>query len=441
MSTVDPSAAESLMHMDQLLSLCQQVTPAHVDELTRAMTTTLNHGVPPQAVPACRQACVALVNGLATSGRLDACLSFIDHASKALPLPELAPMRAEIARHLASATLRQCSQSVLDQSQLFASGLLRPVLAEDHHLISDAALPASVAIVMQGPVLHDHQFTLETLKLYRRMFPTVDLVLSTWEGENLDPIEQAGIARLHILRNSKPELPGASNINFQVTSARNGVCFAVEQIRPDYVLKTRTDMRFYNPNLLLDMLALMDSFPMAVEGPQAQRLVIISDVVKYMMYAAPDKNMFGMAKDMWRYWDQPLDDSSAPRTPRDASMRAFSEASMAEVYLLRNYLSRIERGVKETLADHFDVLRDHFVVYDRSAADLYWPKYAHQLEYRFKHYAGNQLLEEFGFNDWMRLHAARCRPCDSNAIVDAVGAKTINHLIAGHSISQPSGQT
>lgn len=41
---------------------------------------------------------------------------------------------------------------------------------------------------MQGPLVRERSFTLETLRLYRKPSPEPLLVLSTWDNEDTDPI-------------------------------------------------------------------------------------------------------------------------------------------------------------------------------------------------------------------------------------------------------------
>lgn len=429
-SLVDMPAGE--LSMADLLQWCQQVRADNVDALSSLLQQALQQGAQRGVEAHFRQAAVNLVNGFLQAGHYEPCLQLVRTVTAHLDAPELAQVKSDLSRHVAGAHARQVSAAVLAQTDQFMSTVSRPMLAADHGLMADAVVSEAVAIVIQGPVLHDKQFTLETLKLYDRMFPGADLVLSTWEGEDVAAIAQAGLKRLHICQHAKPQIGGPANINFQITSAREGIRFALENLAPTHVLKTRTDMRFGNPNLLLDMLALLDQFPLKAERGQRQRLLLISDVVKYMMYAAPDKNMFGVAADMMAYWDQPLDGRPISNIPSHPTMLGYSQEHPAEIYLLRNYLAKLGWAVQETLADHFDVLRDLFVVFDRAAADLYWHKYAHHLEYRFKQYGHNQILEEFGFNDWLRLQTGRYRLCDAQTLMEADQSKSIVPLLRSH---------
>jgi hypothetical protein len=54
-----------------------------------------------------------------------------------------------------------------------------------------------LAIVMQGPIAHKDNFTLETLKIYQQHFSDSKIILSTWEDEDLVALrefEDLGIA-------------------------------------------------------------------------------------------------------------------------------------------------------------------------------------------------------------------------------------------------------
>lgn len=424
--------AEALLAMSasfDIQSFQQACCHATSTDLERLAAMFLNYSnlASSDAEATMRQAAIPLVNQLIHCGMLGICFQVVRCITDRFDAPEFMRLRTDLSRHLGTALVKQSEGLVQDQSGYFLSALLRPVLAKDHGLVADGQLPSGIAIVMQGPILSEMNFTVETLHLYSRIFPGVDLVLSTWEGEPVDAIRNK-LPHVHVLTNSKPN-PGPSNINMQIVSAREGVRFACEQLRSAHIMKTRTDMRLYNPNALLDMLALLEQFPCKYSTTQKKRLLIISDVVKYMQYAVPDKTMFGTSSDMWTYWSPPLDDRPAGMVLSQPTMRSWTEQKAAEVYLTRNYLERLGRQQTGTLEDHFNVLRDLFVVYDRSAADVYWPKYARQIEYRFKQYGYNQMLEEFGFNDWLRLQSVHYRSVAPDAILDAPQMSSISELL------------
>jgi len=378
---------------------------------------------------ALRQAAIPLVNLLVKCGLLVPCLQLVRKVRALMPVPELQRIHGELARHVSGQLARQSAEQVHQLTGQFMSVVLRPVRAQDHALTADAPMPKGLVIVMQGPLLQDNQFTLDTLRLYARMYPGVPLVLSTWEGESVAALHEAQIPGLHIVTSARPANPGPVNVNMQITSARAGVVHAVQALGATHVFKTRTDMRLYNPNAMLDMMSLLAHFPAGPATGQQARLVLISDVVRYLHHAVPDKHMLGTAADMLAFWGAPLDERPSDALPAQPSIREHARQMLAEQYLLHHYLQKLNWPMRDTLADHFQVLADLFVVYDRSAADVYWPKYNQHLEYRFKHHGHTQMLEEFGFNDWLRLQG-RYRPVMPEGILDLPQGMALDGLLA-----------
>ena len=66
----------------------------------------------------------------------------------------------------------------------FVTYHVRPKLAASVRTSSHPTnkLP-SLAIVVQGPIVHKDEFTLESAKVYRQHFGSAKLILSTWDDE------------------------------------------------------------------------------------------------------------------------------------------------------------------------------------------------------------------------------------------------------------------
>jgi hypothetical protein len=107
------------------------------------------------------------------------------------------------------------------------------------------------AIVVQGPILYEDDFTLETLYRYRKIYPETTIVLSTWEGEVSDEFSfLATSINVLILENATPDETGPSNIKYQLKSSYEGIRLAKEDENIKYVMKTRTDQRIIKPDFL-----------------------------------------------------------------------------------------------------------------------------------------------------------------------------------------------
>ena len=115
-------------------------------------------------------------------------------------------------------------------------------------------------IVVQGPIILDQDFTIETLKLYRKNFPDAIIILSTWPTtkKNIRILKKLDIK---VLENLQPKNKGISNINLQIVSSRNGIHLA-KKMGTKYVLKTRTDQRIYHPNLKNYLFNFINTFPL-----------------------------------------------------------------------------------------------------------------------------------------------------------------------------------
>lgn len=263
---------------------------------------------------------------------------------------------------------------------------------------------SSFAIVIQGPLIVDSNFTVETLKLYRHNFPGAILILSTWSVSE-DVINTLEEYNVHIIKNAKPENPGISNANMQIVTSRAGV-LAARDLGAQFVLKTRTDQRAYHPSMEVYLFNLVNAFPLTHKHPdQMNRLVAISlGTFKYRLYGVSDMFLYGHVADMVRYWNIPIDerkDTPEERSNAGNTWRQFSTWRVCEVYFCTEFLKSIGRDIPFTLEDSFRALREHFVIIDQAALKLYWHKYTLNDD----RYTGFGFFDpELSFNDWLVLY-------------------------------------
>jgi len=81
----------------------------------------------------------------------------------------------------------------------------RPAYAAHIRVLPTARDYSAFAIVPQGPILHAFDFTLETIKLYRKYYTNVAIILSTWQWEDRDTrvIEEARKEGARVILNEK----------------------------------------------------------------------------------------------------------------------------------------------------------------------------------------------------------------------------------------------
>ena len=265
----------------------------------------------------------------------------------------------------------------------------------------------SLAIVMQGPIIHKDNFTLETIKIYQKHFGGSQIILSTWEDEVPAVVRRFEDLGITVILNSKPASTGISNINLQITSARSGVR-AAKELGVEYALKTRTDQRIYAPNVADFLYAITETFPVKGDwSRQRKRIVGCSlNTFKYRMYGLSDMLIYGHIDDMLLYWDIELDGRTFDEEQRrqaTVSFRSFARWRVCEVYLATEFLAKLGREPQWTLRDSWSVFADHFCVIDKEPLDLFWPKYNHR-EYRWLSYDEDIRMHELSFRDWLGMY-------------------------------------
>ncbi|HEX8915872.1 MAG TPA: WavE lipopolysaccharide synthesis family protein [Humisphaera sp.] len=279
--------------------------------------------------------------------------------------------------------------------------------------ISD--LVPRIGIVLQGPITVADDFTLETVRLYRRHFPTADIIVSTWADEDAGQVAQLRDAGTTVLLNEKPSMSGHCNTNYQLASAVAGIRECAARGLP-IALKSRTDQRMYAPNALSFLHAALTTFPPHPGFNQKGRIIGVStNTLKYRMYGLSDFLTFGYTDDLLEYWSCDPDTRTIQHN-RPFTIGEHARDNLCETYFATAYLRRIGREIRWTLADSWDAFAAHFCIIDHNSLDLFWPKYHRWSEYRRLSYDRTRSDTEMTFADWLLLYA---RVVDSAAAPEA----------------------
>lgn len=286
----------------------------------------------------------------------------------------------------------------------FISYSLRPKRSSQIDTWSDVLKKEPrTAIVIQGPLLTKDNFTLETVRLYKKHYKNSLIILSTWKSEDTHKIEDFKKEGVKIILSDEPSSRGPRNINKQIVSSFKGIEYAKEH-GVEYVLKTRTDQRMYAVNALEFLVNLLATFPITTGNQQKKRIISASlATLKYRPYGVSDMFVFGDINDMLTYWNPPLDTREisfgATYTIRD-----FMKSAICEIYLSTNFLKQVGREVTWTLKDSLSAYADHFIIVDHQSLDLYWHKYDHHQEQRFMSYDTIKNDRLLTFADWFNLY-------------------------------------
>ena len=305
--------------------------------------------------------------------------------------------------------LKYAFNLIRNRKKIFITFHSRPKYADSVGLWSDKLVhPPKFAIIIQGPIAKDYDFTLETIKIYKKIFNSAIIILSTWENEREDKkyIEKINKENIEILFNKEPEYAGASHINHQITSSLAGIKKAKE-MGAEYALKSRADQRIYGINTMEFFYNLAKTFPVAEPylDKQKERIVSISlDSFKYRLYCVSDMAVFGNIQDMILYWSPDLD-TRPDLTKECKTERDFAKLRVCDIYLSTEFLKKIGREPKWSLKDYWQVLADHFCIVDQQSINLIWNKYEKHKEYKYLKY--NEVLnsQELTFREWFNIYS------------------------------------
>ena len=276
----------------------------------------------------------------------------------------------------------------------------RPKYADEVGIFSDKKLKYKTAIVLQGPLKKDDDFTLETIRLYKRLYPECALVLSTWldEEDYLKPFYEEQII---VCTSKKPIHSGALNCSYQAVSSYAGIARAKE-MGYERICKTRTDQRFYLPDLFSYLEDMIDLFPLRIQTTQKERLIAISySTISNRPYHVCDMFLYGEASDVIRYFSDKVDDRDWEPVKWKNNIE-YSKQRAGEVWFTANYLESLGAELKWTLDDSDYYIRELFLILDSSLLDLYWSKYSDD-EYNDRTYndVSFQCLRGVTFFEWL----------------------------------------
>ena len=289
------------------------------------------------------------------------------------------------------------------------------------------------AIVIQGPIAYDNNYTVETFKLYRSIYPNVPIVVSTWKGEATDVFrEECAQNSVVLMENELPEFPGPWHINSQRISSFQGIKYVQENTPAKFVLKCRTDQRINQFDFLGHFKNLLKTFP-----PNNNRLlgrIIALDYWKLLPFHVRDFLAFGFVSDVLKLYVPSnnfyLDDliysySHANRwekikakifylshiklnwefpNEQNAKLKMFNKMISRwippEIFIMKTFCQKYIMPIDETklLETSLVFMRNCLILLDSSVIFFDWFKYENQ-----RYYYDN-LNWQSSFNHWLDIY-------------------------------------
>jgi len=271
---------------------------------------------------------------------------------------------------------------------------------------------SSFAIVVQGKIGGADSFEIESIYLYRRLFPKATIVLSTWKDAPADQVEKLREDGVHVLVNDYPSYAGFGNFNLQMKTSRQGLLLA-KKLGFKFAIKVRSDQRITSIHAIDYMRSYLHRTPLTSgKSLQNARLGFISlDSFAFRVYGLSDMLQFGDIDDLLTYWNGEEDLRVASELNLAGNLREYNASVICEVRLFSNFLAVNSWDLKWTLEDYWNALAECCIIIDSKSIDLFWPKYS-ILENKWPDSLGvkyTQITNAF----WIRLSETSLYPNES----------------------------
>jgi hypothetical protein len=294
----------------------------------------------------------------------------------------------------------------------FVTLLFHPKKHFRQELFPVTTLSKTPAILIQGQIVREGNFTVETIRLYSKIFPESPLVVATWEGESKDDLKEIVALGAHLVLCKKTSCSGFLNFNLQRETTVAGL-EAVGKLGVTQVLKTRSDQRIYNRFAIAYLQAMIIQFPSRNNNVCKGRIFIMSTttLTNFPLHVC-DMLQFGFLNDVCNFWKVSAHTENVERDEFVSEIEGRSRVSdmldrvptIPEVWLGRCYASLLygDISLRDPKSVYLQMMQDVIGVIDAVQIDLFWPKY-NSIEV-FRDYQVPWILERFTFDKWLSLY-------------------------------------
>lgn len=215
-----------------------------------------------------------------------------------------------------------------------------------------------VAIILQGVIKYDNDYTLNSIRLYKRLFPGVHIVLSTSEGEKEKERFRCFFDEKDIDVVFRKEMVdgGLGNIDKQLISTYNALV-RIKTVCPGvkYVLKTRADMRVNSPEAL--------AYLKSLYCDESNCKILCAPVTWNEKFYFYDYCNFGEINEMLEFWK--------PRAEK-ITIRGV------EIYLYSRYAGVSQEEYFSLPEDEYRaIVKLKYIFFDLRNLVIHWDKYEH----------------------------------------------------------------
>ena len=267
------------------------------------------------------------------------------------------------------------------------------------------------AIIIQGPLINEDNFTVETIKFYSKLYPEIPVIFSSWK-KDIDQIKSEKFKKkINLISNGLPSYSGYKNINLQSVSSKKAILFA-KKIGCKYVLKTRSDIRIYSldfKDYLIDLIKFY-KINKSINLKQKERIITTSFTLRYRLYGISDMVMFGNIYDLYNYFNILTTPKEEKKFLNSILRLKFRDQTYflqnefcPEIYLFNEFFKKMRIKLKWTVNDSIKKISDNFIIIDNQSLSIYWKKSYKVLNHFSDKPMHSKMSMEFSFNDWLKI--------------------------------------
>lgn len=258
----------------------------------------------------------------------------------------------------------------------------------------------NIGIIIQGGIVTKHDFTVQTIKLYKTLYPNVIIVLSTWKGLNKETLDKLKLVDgIHCIYSEQPLNKGVKNVNLQIKSTLEAINY-LDNLGCKHIMKSRTDQRFASDFDFIDFFLNLNKVFSLQNSTLKERLIISSlNTLKKRFYGISDMFMFGTTVDMKFFWDLKYDQKEIINHSVEDN-EYFIKNEIAEGFLILNFMKKVNFVPKWTRLDSNHFLTKYFLIVDYELLNHFWLKYhwwSSSIKMQIK---TNQVIT---FADWLKI--------------------------------------
>lgn len=258
------------------------------------------------------------------------------------------------------------------------------------------------AIILQGPISSEGNFTLKLIKFYLNNYDNLQVILSTWNDQDTSRFsELKEFGNFHLLKSEYPAYKGISNINLQIVSAQAGLQLA-KSLSVERAIKSRTDQGFLNQFALVEIEHYFQRFR---NQDKPTILALDRNTFLFRLYGVSDMFQYSDLESLIAFWSIKLDSRVLEEvlSPKPGNILEYASRNTGETYLVTSYLNSLGESTEFTFERHSQLLRGYFLILDSFPLGYIWNKY--QKDERPWNKPDTFLeFREVKFIDWLNLN-------------------------------------